>query len=180
MSPRHRVYQELGEGTAGNISCRIEGNVASYRWVLPNRRPLSSRVRAVGNILTISPVLKDDAGTYLCVAQSGSNNNQIVEARVNVTIQGTFTSTVTYKYFSLWIWNSKSCRSLQNGDSACHTSFHRTTRQKLQSSVFSCFVFVVVVVVVVVVKATVLFTSRGGIKWAQSPSFVYITRKLVY
>ena len=94
------MYQELSEGKAGNISCGIEGNVASYRWVLPNRRPLSSRVRAVGNILRISPVLTDDAGTYLCVAQGGSNNNQIVEARVNVTIQGTFTSTVNYKYFS--------------------------------------------------------------------------------
>ena len=91
------MYQELIEGKAGNISCRIEGNVASYRWVLPNRKPLSSRMRAVGNILTINPVLTDDAGIYLCVAQGGSNNNQIVEAQVNVTIQGMFTSTVNFK-----------------------------------------------------------------------------------
>ena len=97
VSPRHRVYQELSEGKAGNISCRIEGNVASYRWVLPNRKPLSSRMRAVGNILTINPVLRDDAGTYSCVAQGGSNNNQIVEAQVNVTIQGMFTSTINFK-----------------------------------------------------------------------------------
>jgi len=93
VSPRHKVYQELSEGKRGNVSCRIEGNVASYRWVLPNDKPLSSRVRAVGNVLTISPVLTDDAGTYLCVAQGGSDNDQVVEARVNVTIQGTCTST---------------------------------------------------------------------------------------
>ena len=54
-------------------------------------------MRAVGNILTINPVLTDDAGIYLCVAQGGSNNNQIVEAQVNVTIQGMFTSTVNFK-----------------------------------------------------------------------------------
>jgi len=101
VSPRHRVYQELSEGKGGNIPCRIEGKVTSYRWVLPNGKQLSSRVRAVGNILTISPVLTDDAGTYLCVAQGGSDEDQVVEARVNVTIQGTFTSTVNYKYFSL-------------------------------------------------------------------------------
>lgn len=99
VSPQHRVYQELSEGKSGNISCRIEGTVASYRWVLPNGQTLSSRVRAVGNILTLRPVLTDDAGTYLCVAQGGSDNNQVVEARVNVTVQGTFTSTVNYKYF---------------------------------------------------------------------------------
>ena len=99
VSPRHRVYQELSEGKRGNISCRIEGNVASYRWVLPNNKPLSSRVRAVGNILTISSVLTDDAGTYLCFAQGGSDNDQLVETRVNVTIQGKFTSTVNYKHF---------------------------------------------------------------------------------
>lgn len=87
MSPRHQVRQELTEGQSGNISCQIEGEVTSYRWVLPNRKPMPSRMRAVGNILNINLVLREDAGIYSCEAVGGPDNSQVVEALVNVTIQ---------------------------------------------------------------------------------------------
>lgn len=87
MSPRHQINQVLNEGESGYISCQIEGKVTSYRWVLPNRKPLPSRIQAVGNNLTISLVLKEDAGIYSCEATGGPDNSQVVEAPVNVTIQ---------------------------------------------------------------------------------------------
>lgn len=146
VSPRHRVCQELSEGKSDNISCRIEGDVTSYRWVLPNDKPLSSRVRAFGNMLTISPVLRDDAGMYLCVAQGGSDSNQVVEARVNVTIQSTYTSTVNYKYFSL-IRNGQPFQSSWLKIVIAHAILVLVVQRdsKLESLLFCCFVIVVVV-----------------------------------
>ena len=87
VSPLHRVRQELSEGGSGNISCQIEGKVTSYTWVLPNGKQLPSRMRAVRNVLTISLVLREDAGIYTCEAVGGSDNSQVVEALVNLTVQ---------------------------------------------------------------------------------------------
>ena len=88
VSPRHRVEQELTEGESGTITCQFEGNVISYRWVLPNRKPLPSRMHATENVLAISSVLKEDSGIYSCVAEGVSD---VVEALINVTIQRKYT-----------------------------------------------------------------------------------------
>ncbi|XP_027059250.1 agrin-like [Pocillopora damicornis] len=87
VSPTHEGYQELTEGERGNITCRIEGTVISYTWLLPNRGPLPLRIRPFGNILSFRNVLKGDGGVYTCEAVGGPDGNQVVRALVNVTIE---------------------------------------------------------------------------------------------
>ena len=87
MSPTHEGHQELTEGERGNITCRIEGTVISYTWLLPNRGPLPSRIRPFRNILSFRNVLKGDGGVYTCEAVGGPDGNQVVRALVNVTIE---------------------------------------------------------------------------------------------